>query len=431
MTPTLYRALTRLAGPLIYLLLLRRRVAGREDPARFGERMGRPGLARPAGPLAWLHAASVGEARSVLTLIARVLAERPALHLLVTSGTVTSAAMLAECLPDRAFHQYVPVDRPDWVRRFLDHWRPELALWVESELWPNLVGETRARGVPMVLVNGRISARSYAGWQRAPRIARSLLSGFALAFAQSNDEAERLRHLGAASVQASGNLKFAADPLPADGAALDRLRAEVGDRPLWLAASTHPGEEAMVGAVHRRLAPDRPGLLTLVVPRHARRGAEIAAELRAAGLGVAVRSEGQPVRAETDILLADTMGELGLFYRLAPVVLVGGSLIRHGGQNLIEPARLGCAILHGPHMHNFAEIVAEMAAAGATTEVAGTDGLARALDRLLRDPAAAQAQAEAARRVAERGRDTLEAVLAGLGPHLDRLCPREESRARA
>ncbi len=430
-TADLYRRLTTLAGPAIDLYLTARRAAGKEDRTRFAERRGRPGRPRPSGPLLWLHAASVGEAQSALALIRRLLAESPARHALVTTGTVTSARIMAARLPERAFHQYVPVDRARFVRRFLDHWRPDLALWMESELWPNLVIETAARGVPLVLVNARMSDRSFRGWQRLPGLARSLLCRFDLVLAQSGTDAERYASLGARTVAAVGNLKFAAEPLPADGSALAALESAVAGRPLWLAASTHPGEEAPAIEAHRRLAAAHPGLLTVIAPRHPTRGAEVVALCR--GLAVARRSLGEIPDRTTDIYVADTIGEMGILYRLAGVVFVGGSLIPHGGQNPIEPAQLDCAIVHGPHMHNFRAIVAELDAAGASEEVADAGALAEAVGGLLGDPSRRAARARAAARVASAHRDVLDAVAERLAPYLP-AAPRETTevaRARA
>jgi 3-deoxy-D-manno-octulosonic-acid transferase len=434
MTPGAYRALTTLAAPLIRLYLRRRMLAGKEDAARFEERLGRPGRARPDDPLAWLHAASVGEAQSALLLLERLLAERPWLHVIVTTGTVTSAEFLASRLPERAFHQYVPVDRLPWVRRFLDHWRPDLALWMESELWPNLVRETQMRGVPMILLNGRMSARSFAGWQRAPSLVRPLLDGFTLCFAQSHAEAERFGKLGAGPVRCIGNLKLAAHALAADELALAEMRRAVGERPVWLAASTHPGEERIVAAVHARLTAERPSLLTILVPRHPSRGAEIAREVEDAGVTVARRGAGEIPSEGTGIYLADTMGELGLFYRVAPIAFMGGSLVPHGGQNLVEPARIGCAVLHGPHMWNFREVVDEMTALGALVEVEDADSLAAGVARLLGDPERRARQAAAGRGVAEAGGGIIETLLGELAPHIEPLEPRAAgaaARARA
>lgn len=427
----LYRQFMAAASPLVYLYLLQRQRRGKEDRERFHERLGHAKLERPNGPLIWLHAASVGEAQSVLTLIARLRAERPHVCLLVTTGTVTSARLLRDRLPPGAFHQYVPVDRPMWVARFLDHWRPDLALWVESELWPNLISETQHRKIPMVLLNGRMSAKSFAAWQRARSLVRPLLEGFALCFAQSSVEASRFARLGARRVLTPGNLKYAADPLPAPADHLAALRHAIGARPVWLAASTHPGEEEIAVAAHRILVRTRPDLLTLIVPRHAARGPALARELTAMGVAVARRAVDQPVTDATAVYLADTMGELGLFYRVAPIVFVGGSLVPHGGQNLLEPARQDCAILHGPHMWNFQEILSEMYRVEATREVTDADSLAREVEILLSDPSSRTARATAARSVADAHRGVLDRVLGDMAPLLDSLDAPGERRARA
>ena len=415
--PLAYRALTMLAAPAVRLLLARRAGRGKEDPARMGERLGRPGVARPAGPLVWLHGASVGEALSILPLVARLGGR--GLSVLVTTGTVTSAQLMAERLPAGAIHQFVPVDLPGAVARFLDHWRPDAAIWVESELWPNLVLGAAARGVPMALVNARMSEESRRGWSRAPGLARALIGAFSTVQAQSAEDAERFASLGARDVGVPGNLKAAAEPLAADDAALSALAAALGDRPRWLAASTHAGEERIAAAVHRALAPKHPGLLTMIVPRHPARGGEIAAETAALGLSVARRSAGAAPGPETDVYVADTLGELGLFYRLAPLSFVGNSLSAGGGgHNPLEPARLGATILSGPRVHNFADAFAALAAADALVETADEDALAAALDRLLSDPAEARRRAEAAGRVAAADSDVTDRVIAALDPLL-------------
>jgi len=428
-----YRALASLAGPALTVYLARRRRQGREDadPLRYGERFGRASRPRPPGPLVWLHAASVGEANSVQSLIGRLLETRGDLSVLLTTGTVTSARLMGERLPARAFHQYVPVDRPAWVARFLDHWRPDAALWVESELWPNLIAATRARAIPTALINARLSARSFARWRRLKRAAASMLAGFDPCLAQSEAEAVRLVALGAREARCVGNLKHTAPPPPDLPAARAELAAAIDGRPVWLAASTHPGEEEMIAAAHRRIAKDHRGLVTIIVPRHAERGLRIAELPAIAGLGVARRSAGALPGPDTAIYVADTMGELGLFYRLAPVAFIGGSLVRHGGQNPLEAAQLGTAILHGPHMWNFAAIVDALAAAGGALPVADADALAQAAGRLLADAPARARQAAAARTVAEEGRGALDRVMAALAPLLGGLPPAARPDAAA
>ncbi len=425
----LYAAATTLGKPFIEMLLTRRRARGREDPDRLDERRGRTNVARPEGPLVWVHAASIGEALSVLRLIEGLLARYPALNVLVTTGTVTSARLLAERLPARALHQFVPVDRPAWVRRFLDHWHPDLAMWVESELWPNLVFATQARNVPMVLLNARMSARSFARWRRMPGLGARLMQGFSLVMAQDEVEAERLRALGAPAVTTPGNLKFAAGPLPFEERSLRALRNMTGNRPTWVASSTHEGEEEIAAYVHKRLADQVPGLLTIIVPRHPQRGAAIAAKLRGLGFTVARREADEPVTDRIGIYVADTLGELGLFYRAASVAFIGGSLIPHGGQNILEPARLGCAVLHGPHMENFRAIVEEMSGRGAVNEVADAEELVKALSRLLTDQSLREEVAATARALATAKDSILANVLGQLEPLMASIAVRARGRA--
>jgi 3-deoxy-D-manno-octulosonic-acid transferase len=427
----LYRALARSGGPLIAWHLKRRQARGKEDAARIGERFGRPGRPRPPGPLVWLHGASVGEAMSLLVLIERLRATRPSLSLLVTTGTVTSARLLERRLPEGVIHQYIPVDRPAWAASFLDHWRPDLVLWAESEFWPNLIAAIRARDVPLVLVNGRISDRSLARWRRFPGTIRALLGAFSLCLGQSEEDARRLRELGAHDARSTGNLKLAAAPLPADTAALGTLRAALEGRPVWLAASTHAGEEEIAGRVHRALSRGHPGLLTVVVPRHPERGPEIAEALRATGLSVARRAAGEAPTPDVEIYVADTLGELGLFYRLCPIVFVGKSLAASGGQNPLEPARLGCALVHGPRMDNFRAVAEALAAAGAAETVADERALAGAVSDLLSNANRQARMAAAARRVAETEAGVLDLVMAALAPRLDRLTDRVRADAGA
>jgi len=417
----LYRWATTMGGPAIRLHLRRRMARGKEDPHRFGERQGRPARPRPVGPLVWVHAASVGESISVLPLIARVLAMRPNATVLLTTGTVTSARLMAERLPAGAIHQYVPVDRVSYVRSFLDHWRPDLALWAESEFWPNLLGETAKRNIPIVLINGRVSDRSFARWRRYRRTIKSILGGFRLCLGQSETDAERLRQLGAPAVAAPGNLKLAAPPLPADPAKLADLRSQIAGRPVWVAASTHAGEEALCGRVHRQLTRCHPRLLTIVVPRHPERGKGIADELTADGLTVARRSAGEAITETVEVYVADTIGELGLFYRLAGVAFIGKSLVPLGGQNPLEAACLDCAILFGPHMANFREMAARLKEGGGAEEVADEAALVAVLGRLLTDREDRRARAAAASFFARAEAQVLDRIVEQLAPFVQRL----------
>ncbi len=424
----LYAALLEGGGPLLELYLRRRRRAGREDPLRFAERHGEPSRPRPDGFLIWFHAASVGESMSMLRLLDRLLDERRDLSILVTTGTVTSAAMVAARLNGRVIHQYIPVDRPSWVERFLDHWRPDCAVWIESEIWPNLLNGIAARHIPAALVNARMSARSHARWALARKTIRRLLSTFELCLAQTEDEAVRLGELGARDVRYVGHLKFAADPLPADAEALADLKAAIGKRPMWVLASSHEGEEDIAIAAHARLATRFPDLLTVIVPRHTKRGPSIAGRVQGAGLNVSLRSGGLPPSAKDAVYIADSMGELGLWYRLTGIACIGGSLVPVGGHNPIEAAQLGCALLYGPHMFSVSGVAAELQAEQAAIIVTDDETLADAVGRLLEDKPAALAMAAAARDVAERNRHVLDRTFAALDPLIDRAVRRRTAQ---
>ena len=395
----LYRGLWGIASMLAPLMLRARAGRGKEDPSRIAERHGRASRARPDGTLVWIHGASVGESLAALPLVSALL-ERSGRHVLVTTGTVTSARLMAERLPPRAFHQYAPLDSAGAVKRFLDHWRPDLALFVESEFWPNLVLATHKRGVPMALINARMSERSYRGWTRASALAKLLLSSFDACLAQDDATASRLTRLGAKSVRVLGSLKADAPPLPVDQAAFDAFETAVGSRPTFLAASTHPGEEDIVLDVAVKLRERRPDVLTIVVPRHPARGGEIEALTLAKGLATQKRSTGALPAPTTAVYIADTLGELGLFYRAATFAFLGGSLIEHGGQNPLEPVRLGTAVITGPHTHNFDDIFRVLLDAQGEGRVRTPDELHELVARLLDDPARARHLGENAQEAA-------------------------------
>jgi 3-deoxy-D-manno-octulosonic-acid transferase len=349
-----YRLLTTLAAPFAPALISHRLKHGKEHPARLDERYGQSKLARPPDAVVWVHGASVGELLAVIPLIERI--REKGFAVLCTSGTVTSANVAEQRLPPGAIHQFVALDAPRFVRRFLDHWRPDIAIFVESDLWPNLIMTSAKRGIPLILVNGRVSERSFNRWRRMPSTIGALLRRFDLCLAQSTAHAGRFRDLGAPRVTTTGNLKLDVPEPPADPDALAALKAAVGERTIIVAASTHAGEETMLIEAHRRLRHSFPRLLTIIAPRHPDRGPGILEIARAADLKARLRSRGELPASLTDIYVADTLGELGLIYRLAPIVFVGGSLASHGGQNPIEAIKLGAAILHGPHVWNFAEI---------------------------------------------------------------------------
>ncbi|HMF23602.1 MAG TPA: 3-deoxy-D-manno-octulosonic acid transferase [Pseudolabrys sp.] len=421
-----YQLLSAMAAPLASLVLARRVRRGKEHRQRLSERRGESRIARPEGPLVWLHGASVGELASVLPLIERI--RTRALPVLVTSGTVTSSGLAEQRLPRGVVHQFVPLDVPRFVRRFLDHWRPDLALFVESDLWPNMMIEVSARGVPMVLINGRLSENSLRRWRRVPRSIANLLRRFDLCLAGTSSDAARFGELGAQQVVITGNLKLDVPAPPADEAKLVALRDAIGGRPAIAAASTHPGEEGAVIEAHCRLRANFPGLLTLIAPRHPERGPGVVEIAAATGLNAVQRSRGELPGRSTEIYVADTLGELGLIYRLAPVVFVGGSLVKHGGQNPIEAAKLRAAILHGPHVWNFADIYAALDDARGAEQVDDVNHLTESIAAWLSDPDACARVAQTGHAAVESLGGALERTLASLDPYLMQLQLRQRSQ---
>ncbi|MEW6642584.1 MAG: 3-deoxy-D-manno-octulosonic acid transferase [Pseudomonadota bacterium] len=414
-----YRRLSSMAVPASGLLLGHRLRHGKEEAARVGERRGFASVARPDGPLIWIHGASVGEVLAAAGLIERLRALN--VRILLTSGTVTSASIVAKRFPADVIHQYVPLDAPRYVARFIEHWQPSLALFIESDLWPNLILANAARRVPMVLINGRMSHRSFPRWQRAYATISALLGRFDLCLAQSQTDAERFAALGARDVVATGNLKLDVQAPPADQGKLDRLIAVTRGRPVIVAASTHAGEEEMIAEVHKRLARTFPSLLTVIVPRHPARGEAIAHMAYSVGLHVARRSQEELPLAQTDIYVADTLGELGLFYRLSPIVFMGGSLIEHGGQNPIEAIKLGAAVLHGPHVFNFTDVYGALDGARGARQVDTVDSLSAQVAAWLTDDVTRQRVIDAGRQVVEQLGGALERTLAALEPYLMQL----------
>ena len=415
----IYQLASAAGSPVARQVLASRLSRGKEHPERLSERRGEASLKRPKGPVIWVHGASVGEMLAAVPLIERLRAQDFAV--LVTSGTVTSAALAEQRLPDGALHQFIPLDAPRFVGRFLNHWRPGLALFVESDLWPNLILETAKRKIPMILINGRLSERSFSRWRLVPGAIAALLARFDLCLAQSAADAQRYSELGSPRVSSTGNLKLDVPAPPVDDAVLKRIKEIIGARIVIAAASTHPGEDAAIIAAHGRLRVKFPSLLTVIAPRHPSRGESIAELAKAAGLAVALRSRRAQPMPGIDIYVADTLGELGLIYRIAPVVFMGGSLASHGGQNPIEAIRLGAAVLHGPHVWNFAEIYATLDAAHGAELVADEAALTDRLGAWLGNATARKAAADAAAATVEQLGGALQRTLAALNPYLMQL----------
>jgi 3-deoxy-D-manno-octulosonic-acid transferase len=415
-----YRLLTRLLEPVAPRLLDARVKQGKEDPVRVDERLGVAGVSRPPGDLVWLHGVSVGETLSLLPVVERFRASRPDLTVLVTSGTLTSADLLARRLPPGVIHQFAPVDGPAAVSAFLDHWRPALGVFVESELWPNLILAARDRSIPLALVSARITEKTAAGWARFPASARTMLGAFDVVMPQDGTSARRLHALGS-RIDGEVNLKLSGAPLPHDTAAFTALSAAIGDRPVIVAASTHEGEEQ---AIVRALDPLADRLCLILVPRHPDRGPAIAADLIREGYSITLRSRGGLPGSGADIHIADTLGELGLYLRLADVVVMGGSfgsclgVEPWGGHNPLEPARLARPAVTGPDAANWQAVTAALVSAGGLVQVRTPADLPAVIARLLDDPAGARLMGERARAAAADAGAGLERLWTALQPLL-------------
>ncbi|MFA5041837.1 MAG: 3-deoxy-D-manno-octulosonic acid transferase, partial [Bdellovibrionales bacterium] len=351
-------------------------------------------------------------------LIEKIHDIHPVYSLLLTTGTVTAAQMIEKRLPSYAIHQYVPVDLISSVTRFLDFWQPKLAIWIESELWPNTLISLKDRNIPAILLNARMSDKSFRAWYRFRDFAKELLSSFRLCLAQTEGDRGRFVALGAKPVKCIGNLKYVSAPLPYDAEELEALRGDTKDRFLWLMASTHEGEENMALMADRVLASRHPRLLTVIAPRHAVRGDEVAELINSFGLKCARRSKSESITDETQVYLADTMGEMGLLYALCPITVLGGSFGGTGGHNPIEPAQLGSAIVFGSSMYNFSEVAREFVSSRAAIQLKNADEIASAVDLLWMDGAERQRQAEAARLLAEQKRSILNRIIIELAPWL-------------
>ncbi|TMV07972.1 3-deoxy-D-manno-octulosonic acid transferase [Ruegeria sediminis] len=420
----LYRGFTSIAAPVAWATVRKKLKDAGVPEKRQQERLGHASLPRPQSRLIWFHAASVGESLSVLSLIRRMGNHLPEAEFLITSGTPTSAALIEKRLPPRTRHQYPPLDTPAPVRRFLEHWRPDAGIFVESEIWPRLIVESAERGIPLALLNARLSEKSVEGWKRRPATARFILDRFRLFLTQNDRTASNLVAMGADPdrVQPGTNLKAMSDPLPIDEEVLNRLRSEIGERPLWIASSTHSGEEESVLAAHSRLLERWPDLLLLLIPRHPERRDQVADLVSGAGLEFAQRTKDQPIAPDTQVYLADTLGETGTWYALCPIVFLGGSLKEIGGHNPFEPAQAGAAVITGPGFFNFAETYAPLLASGGAKEVRTSEDLAQAVAHWLQDDAALAAARSAARGCVSNQKSALESVI-------DTLCEQLELAA--
>ena len=417
----IYRIASLVLGPVIDIYMQYRKKIGKEDPKRFDERLGKANFPRPQGSLIWIHAASIGEAISVLPLIERITKDFPSINVLLTTGTVTSSNLLEKKLPKNVIHQFVPVDKFHAVKRFLSHWKPDCAIWVESEIWPNLVYETHSTGCPLILVNARMSVSSYEKWKKLQNFSKNILSCFSLCIAQTEEDKDRFEKIGAKKVVLGGNLKYEAPSLPADPAETGKLINMISDRPIWLAASTNKGEEEMIAFVHKKIVEKHPNLLTIIIPRHPERQKEVSNILKDEGINISIRSKNEDIETDTSIYVADTVGEMGIFYRLCGIVFMGGSLIEHGGQNPLEAARLECAILSGPNTHNFKSIYKELESVGGVLVVKDAADLAMKVDEIIRDHDKQETLAQNAFEFIEGKKGMLNEYVKLLSPYLNPL----------
>ena len=359
--------------------------AGKEDPNRINERRGQTPNIRPEGEVIWFHAASVGESIALLGLIENIVEERPLTNILITTGTTASANLINTRLPKKTIHQYVPLDVGKFVCNFLDHWRPNLAVFTESELWPCLIATAHARKVPLILINARISRKSFSKWKWLKGLVSSILSKFDIILCQDENTAKFIRKLSKSKIDPKvvGSLKESAPPLPFSEEDRSVISNQIGSRPIWLAASTHEREELMMAEAHEYARRFSRRLLLIIVPRHPNRGKKICSDLRNLGWQVSLRSDGEKINNYTEIYIADTFGEMGLWYRISSISFLGGSMIEVGGHNPFEPATLGSAILHGPHVWSAAEAYEELGKVKASLQVKNPEELSQAIVDLL------------------------------------------------
>lgn len=406
------------AYPAVSAFVSLRAARGKEERARKSERYGYSSAARPEGPLIWVHAASVGETNAVVPLIKEI--ARRGITVLLTTGTVTSATIARSRLENLVIHQYVPLDLKPVVERFMEYWQPDLALFAESEIWPVTIMELGRRHIPQILVNARLSDRSFKRWSMVPRLASALFENMSLVIAQSEADALHFQELGALPVLVSGNLKADSDMPPADPLTLARLKAQIGGRNTWAAISTFDGEEKAAAQVHKALK-SRLDLVSIIVPRHPERADEIEQMLVGEGLNVARRSRGDAIVGDTDIYLGDTIGEMSLFLQMTEIAFVGRSLTASGGQNPLEPAMMGCAILSGGHVGNFRESYQTLARNGSARMVRDTEMLAKAVYYLITNESARHAMIDAGLQTVHQMRGALQATMRGLEPYVNPL----------
>lgn len=382
----LYKYITSKSEKILLWLLNWRENKGKEDIARINERKGICTKPRPDGKLLWVHAASVGEAQSTLILIEKILKQTKDLNIIVTSGTVTSAKLMEDRLPQGAFHQYAPLDHPKWIKKFIEHWKPNAVFLIESELWPNMLAEIKQQKIPAALINARLSNKSFNGWSLFKNSTKEILSSFNIILSQTDNDTIRFKKLGARNTITTGNIKYSASPLPVNNNDLNEISNAIGNRPVWVYASTHLGEESLACRIHQRLKNKIPDILTIIVPRHPERRDEIKNICEGfSNLKNTMRGEIKSLpRADTDIYIADSLGELGLFYSVSQVAMIGRSFSVDGGggHNPLEAAQLKCAVITGPNIQFQQDIFNNMINAKVAKQVKTKEELSNILTSL-------------------------------------------------
>ena len=416
----LYKKITSLSAPILSLLLKQRLRTGKENSKRYIEKKGIASIERPSGNLIWIHAASVGEAQSALILVNNIIQKYKTISILITTGTVTSSNVISDKLPKRAFHQFYPLDHPDWVKKFLTHWTPDGVIWIESELWPNMLSQIKKRKIPSILVNARMSEKSYKSWKHVRGMIESMLETFDIILCQDKRDEQRYTALGSKKTVVTDNLKYSASPLPYDKQNYNVILQSIGNRTVWLYASTHKGEEHLACEMHKRLKTHFPDLLTIIVPRHPERRNEIKEQLDKTSLYIKFRGGKRTVPEKNDdIYVVDTLGELGLFYQLVSIAMIGRSFSDDGGggHNPIEAALLNCAVIYGPNIQNLQSIYEDMNAKDAALCVTTHDKLYQTLKSLLSNPDEMNKQKNNALRFAMSKNNVINTVM----PYIDEL----------
>lgn len=403
----LYHHLTRLSAPFLRAMTWHRLAQGKEIKDRIHERYGIASIARPEGNLLWCHAASVGESLSILPLLPELQTRLPTWRFLMTTSTKTSAELMAERLPAFVNHQFIPWDCPQWVEAFLNHWHPEAVLWVESELWPNMLEAFQQRKLPVALLNARLRPKTFQRWSRVPGFAKHILSSFHLILAGARSYVPLFKSLGAHDVRYVGSLKFGSHPLPVNRADLHDMTQVIQERFCIALISTHSDEEAMLCDMIHRLNQHFSQILFIWVPRQPKRGSFIRTSIEKYGLSVAQRSLRETITHQTSVYIADTIGETGLWYSLAKIAVIGGSFIPHGGQNPIEGTHFGCGILYGPHMFNFPELCGALEEAHASIPVTDMQALIETITTLMTHPHQLLQLQTAAKELATKHQDVI------------------------